>query len=214
MSAGRARALRLAAASLVLVVALAGCSSDDSDGADASTSVAPDATTATTLDPTATTVEAPFDPATATAEAYADALDDGLSEGSLDEGQLRVTGEQAVCMAPRWIEAIGVDALVAQEVPPGLLADPAYRFGDLGLDEAQAAEMLAAYDDCGADLYGLFALALTPDQEAAIQTCAVAEIDHDLARTALTAALTGSPSLETDLNALVTQVVDACQPGG
>lgn len=212
----RIRQALLLVAALSLV--LAACSSDGSDGAADGGTAGSDATSTSSPGPTATTAasapDTPFDPATATREAYVDALDDALGDGSADDGQIVVTGEQAVCIAPLWIDAITVDALVADEVSPDLLADPGYRFGPLGLSEEQADAMLDAYATCGADVYGLFALALTPDQDVPIQTCAVGKMDHELARTALVSALTGATSLEDDLNRLVSQVVDACQPTG
>jgi len=209
VTGGRSRALVLAAT--VLLGVLAGCSSDGSDGSE--TTIRSIEVTTTTVVATAT-VPPSFDPTTATAAAYADALDDGLSEGDASLGQIVVTGEQAVCIAPLQVAAIGVQTLVDQEVPPVILADPAYRYDELGLDNTQAGAMLDAYATCGADVFGLFAVALTPDQDEAIQACAVASLDRDLARTALIAALTGSLELEADLTAVVQQVVSICQPTG
>lgn len=118
----------------------------------------PTTTTTTTTEP-----DEP-DPDPGDEQAYVDAIADSIAGG--DTGDLRLTDEQAGCLAPGWLDAIGLTALVDAGIEPEDL-----RSGDLAddlqelLDRDQAAEMVASFDRCGVDLDELFLNSLVADGE-------------------------------------------------
>ena len=122
------------------VAALAGCGDDDDD-ASATTARVAETTTAGSTDvagadtATGSTISA----ADATEADYLAAIERSLSGGA--GGGLTTTPEQAECMAPKWLETIGVDTLKEQDIAPSQIGDDVDDDGsalsDLGLTDEQ-----------------------------------------------------------------------------
>lgn len=174
---------------LFLVAALASCGTSagsDDEGASGSTTAAPgdDEATTTEADDDTTTTEGGDDTTTteaggdADAQPYVDALVTSMSTGDPTEN-LVITADEAGCVAPVWIDTIGLDALA--DVDPEDLADPALDLeGIVDVDEEQAATMIAAYGDCGVDIEQEFIDYITSDLTEDQQGCvadALADVD-------------------------------------
>lgn len=82
---------------------------------------------------------------------YVEALATGLVD--LDEDDLPVTEDQAACIAPEWIDEVGVEALAGNDIAPGDLED--FELDEVfapAIDRDTADAMVAAVVDCGIDL--------------------------------------------------------------
>ncbi|MEZ5181614.1 MAG: hypothetical protein R2702_07050 [Acidimicrobiales bacterium] len=205
------RKLLVALTSLLLVAGLAGCGgsggSGGSEGSDA------EAAMTTTADEGEATTSAPDGEAAPVAgrDDYVAAMADNLSSGSEDDGQLVLERDQAECMAPRWVDAITVELLQAQEVTPAELADPDFSasLSDLALDADAAGAMVDAFDACDVDLVGLFASAFTQGLGEDVTACVAQEADPALIRDVLVASFSGGDG-ETPLTALLDQLRPVC----
>jgi hypothetical protein len=132
---------------LVAAVALAGCSSDD--GKQAAATTTKPTTTVVTVQET-TTTRPPIDPDTITGgkQAYVDAM-----LASLDTlGGGLATKAQAECIAPKWVDIIGVEGFAAAGVAPEDFQKTGSGLELLHLDATKAGKMADAFGACGMDL--------------------------------------------------------------
>ncbi|QXC63378.1 hypothetical protein KSP35_11640 [Aquihabitans sp. G128] len=216
------RKLSATVGALLLVASLAACSgSGGSDGASSTTTKAPAGEQATTTtagsDDDGTTTTASGDDETTTtsggsgesgdAASYAASLAKGLASGDAASDELQVTDDEAACVAPKWIETIGVDALTSFGASPKDLEDPDFSFPDLKLDDEQGLAMIDAFVDCDVDIYGQFADVLSEDLDATQQACLEGELDEASTRQYLASALT-KDEMSSDLIAKL-QAIDA-----
>lgn len=209
---------RLAAplTALVLVAALGACSSDGSDGGDRTTTTASageatttsEAGTGTTADGDTTTTEGDG-PVDGDADDYAAALQVGLTANAGEEGELDVTDEEAACVAPAWVEIIGVDTFTEAGTAPADLEESNFAFAELGLDDDQGLAMIDAFDDCDVDVLTQIRDVLSADLDATQTACLEAELDDDLARQFLAEALT-KEDLSSDLADILDTIDEAC----
>lgn len=199
-------------AALALVALLGGCSSDGSDGADEpATTTAAESTEAgpsTTAADGTTTTEGD-EPAEGDADDYAAALAVGLTANAGEEGELDVTDEEAACVAPAWVDIIGVDAFVETGTAPAELEESNFVFADLELDDEQGLAMIDAFDDCDVDVLTQIRDVLSADLDATQAACLDTELDDDLARQFLAEALTKS-DLSSDLADILDGIDQAC----
>jgi hypothetical protein len=162
----RTLALLIAGAAVVLATA---CGDDDDDGAAV--------TTSGTSSGTAGTAGA------ADAQAYVDAMIESFDNSDPDE--LQIDREQAQCLAPQWVETIGVDRLAAAGIEPQDFAEE----GNVDLTAVELTEedgnaMYDAMADCDIDVRSIFIGSLTTGaslSEEDIQ-CVDDAIDDDLLR--------------------------------
>lgn len=210
------RSALLAAALAVSALALASCGSsgDDGDGDEGTTTEAT-ATTEAGANGDEGEAEPDEDVSDVTAEDYTAALQSFFTTGVAEDGDLVLADGEAECVAPQWVEAIGVEAFHEAGTTTEALADPGYAFLDLELDGATAQAMIDAFDGCGVDIYGQLASSLTLGLTDEQQACAVEEIDPELANALL---LTAFSSTEGDgseaFDALLTQLQTACDLPG
>lgn len=175
---------RLAALAVALLLAAgtaacgtsSGDDSSDTTEAKTTTTVQDDETTTTEADDDTTTTEGDDDETTTTeggdepvdadAQAYVDAMTDGI-------GEVFGGPEQATCLAEAWVDTIGADVLAEQGVTP-----EAFGEGDdemiegLDLDEGTASDLYDTFGDCDIDLKALFTSfsseSPTPEEEACV----------------------------------------------
>lgn len=152
-------------AALVLVV-LAGCSADGSDDAadDAETSTTAPSSDTTDGERTTTTTEAAGG-ATGSEQAYIEAVADAMRE--VEDPTFPIDDEQADCLAPRWVDAIGYQTLLDAGVTPEVLGgsedgDTSAEFEDV-VDRARAEKLVDAFGDCDLDLEQFFYEGLQSD---------------------------------------------------
>jgi hypothetical protein len=153
-------------------VALAGCSADGSD--DAAPSTTTEATTTTEVT-TTTEEEAEEDDETTTTAAdggttdaeqdYIEAVADAMRR--VEDSEFPLDDEQADCLAPRWVDAIGYETLLEAGVTPEVLGGTEdgeidATFEDV-VDRPRAEKLVDAFFDCGLDLEGLFFEGLASD---------------------------------------------------
>ena len=190
-----------------LVASLAACSDDDS----AATSTAPvtSATTASSSEGTDSTPEASPDDsaATTTTISAADASEDdylaaikrSLSAGS--GGQMQMTPEQADCVAPKWLETIGVERLKVHDISPAQIGDDVDDDGsaleDLGLTDEQGNASFDSFGECDVDIEQEFMTALTDQLAPEAATCVADALDEALLRRLMVSVIVrGSPDDE------------------
>ncbi|MBX3284114.1 MAG: hypothetical protein KF703_02100 [Actinobacteria bacterium] len=155
----RSSAARLAALALVVALVGAACSNSSSDQrSDEPPRSSTTTTTTTTTAPTTTTPPASIP----TGQDYVDALAAALATGA--SGGLPVDAEAARCLAPRWIDVLGEDRLVAAGVTPeqlasGYGADTSAALDEL-IDDDAAKAMVAAFGACKVDVEQVFIDAL------------------------------------------------------
>ena len=65
------------------------------------------------------------------------------------------TKNQAQCLAPKWVEAIGVDTFKEAGIPPADVAKGSKSLDDIGITKAMAEAMVAAMHGCDIDTLAL-----------------------------------------------------------
>jgi hypothetical protein len=98
------------------------------------------------------------------AQPYVDAMVEGMATAD-EEGDLQLDSEQAECLAPRWVETIGVERLQEAGIEPDDFAsdaDPDLSAMDLSEDEGN--ELYDAFGACDIDLKSEFIASLAADQ--------------------------------------------------
>jgi hypothetical protein len=158
------------------VASLAACNNDDDDagatttarGTETTAATSTDDTTATSSDGTgATGTTTPA--AEATEADYLAAIERSLSTG---EG-LKTTAEQAECMAPRWLDTIGMERLKEHDVAPADIGD------DVNVD---GSALYDAFGACDVDIRQLFIVLAAEGQTADVATCVEGALTPDLLR--------------------------------
>ncbi len=90
------------------------------------------------------------DEVSAEAKPYVDELKKAMTA---DGEELQLTGSQADCMAPKFIDAIGVDTLKAKGITPeDMASDSDTDFDELDLTDAQGTKMVDAFSACDVSL--------------------------------------------------------------
>jgi hypothetical protein len=149
------------------LVALAGCGDDDDAGGDGGD-------------------------VSAEEQPYVDAMVTSFQQG--DEDELTLTAEQSECVAPRWVDTIGVERFEDAGIEPADISDDGDdELSDLGLDEEQGGELYDAFGACDVDVKGLFIESLAGEQDLAEEDrdCLAENFDDDLLRRVMVVSLTG-----------------------
>jgi hypothetical protein len=177
----RTLALLIAGAAVVLA---AGCGDDDDDAAGTTVGTTAGTSSGTTRASSGTT--GPRSGGTAggaDAQAYVDAMIESFDNSDPDE--LQINREQAQCLAPLWVEAIGVDRLAAAGVEPRDFAEE----GDVdlttvGLTDNDGNAMYDAFGECDIDVKTLFVESFSADRDVseADQDCLADAMSDDLLR--------------------------------
>lgn len=121
---------------------------------------------------------------------YVAALVKGFTAGN--ENDLVLPADGARCVAPKWIDAIGVSRLVDKKVSPEDMADPDFGFNELGLDRGQATAMIDAFGPCDVDIYQLLLDAIGSEVGDDKRACLRKELTAKTARDLLIGALLSS----------------------
>lgn len=147
---------------------------------------------------------------------YVDALVASMRSG--DEGDMVLTQEQAECVAPQWIDTIGVDALQDAGIEPEDIGDDSGTdLDELGLSEDQANALFDAFDDCDVDIAGEIIESLGGDEGLSDEDreCLTEAFDEELLRTIVVAGMVGGEDALTqdeDVLGKLLEVFAAC-PG-
>jgi hypothetical protein len=172
----RRLALLVGAAAMVLA---AGCGDDDDDG-----------------DAGGGDVEVSEE-----AQPYVDAMVEGMVSSDDDE-DLQLDQEQADCLAPRWVETIGVERLQDAGLEPDDFADDGDPdLSSLGLSEDEGGELYDAFGACDIDLKAEFIRSFTADQDLSEEDAEClgdAFSDDFLRRIMITTLVEGDEALEDD----------------
>lgn len=183
-------------------VALAACGDDD-DTAVTTTASATDATSATS---TAGTSLSATD---TTEDDYLAAIERSLSTGD----GLKTTSDQAECMAPKWLDTIGIDRLKEHDVAPSEIGDDVNDDGsalsDLGLSQEEGTALFDAFGDCDVDIRQKFVDLATEGQRPAVASCVADALTPDLLRRLMIASIVeGQP--DDQLQADFTTAIGPC----
>jgi hypothetical protein len=181
---------------------------DDSGGGTTTTAAAPADTT------TGGTAAAP---AEGTEEEYVAAVTRTMTNNDPDE--LQLTTEQADCLAPKWIDTIGVDRLKEQGVAPDDIGDDPgdSDLSDLGLTDEEGGELYDAFAACDVDIREEFIATLSAESEMSEEaaSCIGDAFDEGLLRRIMVASITkgdagleADPDLAADFQAAITQCAE------
>jgi hypothetical protein len=97
-------------------------------------------------------------------QAYVDAMIESFDNSDPDE--LQIDREQAQCLAPRWVEAIGADRLAEAGIEPEDFASEGdVDLSTVGLTEDDGNAMYDAFEACDIDITSVFVESLGADQE-------------------------------------------------
>ncbi len=177
----RTLALLIAGAAVVLA---AGCGDDDDDAADTTAGTTAGTSSGTTAASSGTT--GPRSGGTAggaDAQAYVDAMIDSFDNSDPDE--LQINREQAQCLAPLWVEAIGADRLAAAGIEPRDFAEEGnVDMTTVGLTDNDGNAMYDAFGECDIDVKTLFVESFSADRDVseADQDCLADAMSDDLLR--------------------------------
>lgn len=196
------RLLRPIAIGIVALAVLAGCSSDDGEETPDESSTT---TEAEATDDTTATTRPPIDPAEIEGgeEAYVEALlpqIEGSTGLEADEAD-----RAAACLAPRWVEIIGVEGFAAAGVAPDDLDELDGGLERLGVDRATAEAMVAAFEECEIDLRRATVAQVTADPSITDEqrSCIDGAITLEAVQAGLVASLTGETGEDAELIAAV-----------
>ena len=172
----------------LFVAATAGCGDDD----DATTTTARAETTTSRSTGTSTAdtaTDATVSAADATEADYLAAIERSLSSGD----GLSTTPEQAECMAPKWLDTIGVDRLKDRGVAPSEIGDDVNDDGsalsDLGLTDDEGTALYDAFGECDVDIRAQFVEFATDGQPPEIVECIDDALTPDLLRRVMIASI-------------------------
>ncbi|MGI8757439.1 MAG: hypothetical protein ACR2MB_16600 [Acidimicrobiales bacterium] len=166
-------------------------SSTTTAGDSSSTTTAGDSSSTTTAGDSSSTTTDKGPAGSGPADVYATNVAKGLSSKSKDGSDLLLDPKAARCVAPKWVDAIGLDTLQKKAPDPSDLAKSNYSYDKLGLSKDQASTMIDAFGKCGVDLYELLIRSLSVGIPKDKQTCIRRELPPDLAQKFLVAALSG-----------------------
>ena len=206
--------------SLLVLVAGACGASGTSDASNTTASAPPpssseappptdDEATTTTVDE-ATTTTGPS--GGADADAFAASLALGLENGDESSGDISLDAEGAECVAPRWIDIIGVDTLDGAGFTPKDLEDSDFGFDDLKLDLDQGYEMIDVFADCDVDIRQEFLASVGSDLDSQQKTCLDGQLDPTLLRDLLANSLV-TTDLPPDLESQFEKIGTTCKLG-
>ena len=172
----------------LFVAVAAGCGDDD----DASTTTAGIETTTSHSTGTSTAdtaTDATVSSADATEADYLAAIERSLSTGD----GLSTTPEQAECMAPKWLDTIGVDRLKDRGVDPSEIGDDVNDDGsalsDLGLTDDEGTALYDAFGECDVDIRQQFVEFATEGQRPEVVECVADALTPDLLRRVMIASI-------------------------
>lgn len=182
---------------LLGLTALAACGDDDDSTAATTVPVAV-STSGSTATTTGGTSESVGD---ASEDDYVSAVAATLTKSGEDD--LQLTQEQADCVAPKWIDTIGVDRLKDKGISPDEIGDDADDgdLSQLGLSEDEGGELYDAFAACDVDIRQEFVDSLSSDEDLSEEAVACLDdaIDSDLLRRLMVTTITqGDEALDED----------------
>lgn len=136
----------------------------------------------------------------ADAKPYVDAMKTAMSE-SQGEDDIEFTESQIDCLAPRWVNVIGVERLESNDITPEDLAEQAQmEFGEMGLTEKDGEALYDAFGACDVNIRELMLASLAEDDvPVAGQACFEEIFTEENTRTLMVATLVqGDDALEED----------------
>jgi hypothetical protein len=135
----------------------------------------------------------------AEAQPYVDALKKDMTTREAED-DLVLTSQQADCVAPKWINTIGVAKLKEKGLTPeDIGSDSDSDFSDLELTEAQGNALVDAFDQCKVDLKGVFLKSMNPSMSAEDEKCLNDNFDATLLKQIMVTSLTkGDDALSND----------------
>lgn len=133
---------------------------------------------------------------------YVDALKKAMREANEEDGAVAMTDDQIDCLAPRWINTIGVETLEKNDVTAEDMAENSdLMFEDLGLSEDQGNEMYDGFGDCGLNLRDLIVEQMAGDDDVsdAARACMEGVFTDENLRTFMVSSLVhGDDGMEDD----------------
>lgn len=140
------------------------------------------------------------DGVSAEAKPYVEALETSMQED--DSGGMTLSDAQASCLAPKFVDTIGVDTLEAKGVTPeDMGSDSDTDLTDLGLSEAQGGQLYDAFGACKIDVRELFLSGMGNDSELSAddKKCLEDNFDDALVKQVMVITLTkGDDALQSD----------------
>ncbi len=132
-------------------------------------------------------------------------------ERSLRTGDgLTTTSEEAECIAPKWLDTIGIDRLKEHDIAPSQIGDDVNDDGsalsDLGLTDDEGNALFDAFGDCDVDIGAKFIDLVTEGQSAEVTTCIADALTADLLRRLMVSSIVEAQpddQLSADFNAAV-----------
>lgn len=207
------------------LVLLAGCGSsgseDRSDGgaSSASSTTAPSSDTTADGDETTTTTDDGDAPDSK--EAYVQAVAESMRE--VDDEEFPIDDEQADCLAPLWVDAIGYETLLDAKVTPEVLGgtedgETDAKFEDV-VDRPRAEKLVDTFGQCGVDLEDFFFEGLASDGSAtpAQIDCIRGRLPDGFVRNLMITSMDGGDDgldSDTNLEDQLTQTFMACLAEG
>ena len=165
-------------AAVALLALLVGCSADGSGDGSGDSATPTSTTPSTAPDDDETTMTTDADEAdeaddgdgesgggSLARDAYVEAVADAMRE--VEDTDFPIDDDQADCLAPRWVDAIGYETLLDAGVTPEVLGgsedgDTTAEFEDV-VDRPRAERLVDAFGDCGIDLESFFYDGLASD---------------------------------------------------
>ncbi len=149
--------------------------------------------------------------ADATAEDYATAFVINLSSGKKDEGNLVLSEDEATCVAPRLVDAIGVQTFQDTDVTPDDIEQPRLRRAPCSTSARSVGEEIVRGRSaaCNVDIVALFAESLTAGLTAEQQSCVAENVDAKQVEALLVKTFSTGES-DTEFEAVIEDLTQKC----
>jgi hypothetical protein len=136
----------------------------------------------------------------AEAKPYVEALEKSMKED--DSGGMTLSDSQASCLAPKFVNTIGVDTLEAKGITPeDMGSDSDTDLSEMDLSEAQGGQLYDAFGACKIDVKELFISGMGSDSEMSAddKKCLEDNFDDALLKQVMVASLIkGEDALQSD----------------
>lgn len=180
----------------VLTLSAAACGDDDDKGGDAATTTG-GASATTTAGSGSTGGTSGGDASSATEDDYLAAIESQFTQSGADS--LQMTDEQAGCVAPKWLDVLGLDRLKDKGITPDDIKSDTdnEKLATIGLTEGDGDKLYDAYGECDVDVREQFVKSVASSTEAA-EDCLDDALSDDLLRVFVTSVTKGEAGLDAD----------------
>lgn len=132
---------------------------------------------------------------------YVDAMKESMRTSNEEDGDLELSDDQIDCLAPRFVNAIGMDNIEAAGVTPDDIKTSDMDFSGMDLTEEDGNRIYDSFGQCDIDLRELLMVSMADDEEMSEATATCMEgvfTDENLRKFMVSSMVNGDEGMEDD----------------